>query len=356
MAPSSGGLLLRVWWALGAWPLCSCYAPRPPPAVAPCSDLRLLPCIGRRERKLLTAELQRRWGKHACEALWWLPTCGPGLPLPRIRRRRQCRLFERQRRSWQCQPRRRFSGWPLRGCRIGEALHPGPQPGTPLGGERHARRRQRSPSMDVDASGPGRVYCPVAGCPCGDANRARGWSDNHSMRAHIDAHMAGTLQGEVPLDWLQAQRRQRCTVCGLSVSTRHGMHPTCRPAARAAAAAGVPRSAEDAAVQLPEFDAIQSGNTRTLRHVPAAARALWGRVLARALADVVLHNDSRSWKELLMLPQSVLGPPPRGGRRHHKAAASYTSGGWRAIARTLARPPPDPAACCPQAAVGSTTA
>ena len=195
MAPSSGGLLLRVWWALGAWPLCSCYAPRPPPAVAPCSDLRLLPCIGRRERKLLTAELQRRWGKHDCEALWWLPTCGPGLRLPRMRRRRQCRLFERQRRSWQCQPRRRFSGWPLRGCRIGEALHPGPQPGTPLGGERHARRRQRSPSMDVDASGPGRVYCPVAGCPCGDANRARGWSDNHSMRAHIDAHMAGTGRG-----------------------------------------------------------------------------------------------------------------------------------------------------------------
>ena len=40
--------------------------------------------------------------------------------------------------------------------------------------------------------------------------------------------------GDVPPAWLQAQGRQRCTICGLSVSTRHGIHPTCRPAAREA--------------------------------------------------------------------------------------------------------------------------
>ena len=109
---------------------------------------------------------------------------------------------------------------------------------------------------------------------------------------------------------------------GLSVSCRHGIHPTCRPAARAAAATDAPRtgSVDD----LPTFDAIQAGGVRTLRHVPAAARSLWGRALSHALASVAHHNDERAWREFLMLPQCVLCPPPRGGRRHHKAAAAYT--------------------------------
>ena len=43
----------------------------------------------------------------------------------------------------------------------------------------------------------------------------RGWADATSMRAHIDSHLAGTLQGEVPSEWLRSQRRQRCSVRGL---------------------------------------------------------------------------------------------------------------------------------------------
>ena len=144
-----------------------------------------------------------------------------------------------------------------------------------------------------------------------------------SMRHHIDSHLAGILEGVVPADWMQAHGRTRCHVCGLSVSMRHAVHPTCRPAARdAVEQVSAPRAADDSL--LPNFEDIQNGRTRTLRHVPAAARYLWGKVLVRALASVAHNNDERAWRELLMLPQSVLGTPPRGGRRHRKASAAYT--------------------------------
>ena len=45
---------------------------------------------------------------------------------------------------------------------------------------------------------------------------------------------------------------------------------------------------------LPTFVDIQSGRTRTLRHVPTAARFLWGRALAQALSAAVHHNDAKA--------------------------------------------------------------
>ena len=254
----------------------------------------LLPCIGRKDRRRLTQYLQLAWAPAARQrplqtSVWCLRPIVPRFPCRRPRR-----LFEQQRRTWGqglC-ARQRWSGWPSRACRIGEASHPGPPaPGTPVGGER-PRRRQRSPSMELDPVGPARVYCPVQCCPCSDPARARGWADTHSMRAHIDSHLAGTLQGEVPAEWLRAQRRQRCTVCSLSVSTRHGIHPTCRPAARAAVAANAPRT--DSVEDLPSFADIQAGGVRTLRHVPVAARSLWGRALSHALASIAHHNDDHA--------------------------------------------------------------
>lgn len=179
--------------------------------------------------------------------------------------------------------------------------------------------------MEVDGGAhvAGRVFCPVAGCPCADPLRARGWASATTMHAHIDAHLAGSLQGDVPAAWLQAHSRQRCSVCGLSVSTRHAIHPTCRPQARAAAGAprGVPRAGS---TSLPSVSEIQAGRTPTLRHIPPAARSLWCKVLTKALAAVVRYNDLSSWQDLLALPQCVLNAPPRGGRKHAKAAAAYT--------------------------------
>ena len=213
-----------------------------------------------------------------------------------------------------------------------------PSPGTPLGGERPRRRAVSPPAPDGDvemagdppgdgASG-GRLVCPVPTCPCSDAARHPGWSTAATLRAHIDAHLAGVLAGDVPAEWLAAQRRQRCLVCGLSVATRFGTHPTCRPLARAAAPDPAPAGPLPGAVgaghELPSLAAVQAAATPTLRHVPSAARYLWGQALTRALAKAVHHNDERSWVELFMLPKSVLCAPGRGGRKHQRAAAAFT--------------------------------
>ena len=108
--------------------------------------------------------------------------------------------------------------------------------------------------------------------------------------------------------------RIRCSECGLSVSARFGVHPTCRPAARAAA--GLPRE-PNVGDTLPSFDAILLGRTRTLRHLPGAARYLWTKVLTRALAAVRLGKNCSCYPRRCLM---LLGS----GRKHAKAAAAYT--------------------------------
>lgn len=108
--------------------------------------------------------------------------------------------------------------------------------------------------------------------------------------------------------------RIRCSERGLSVSARFGVHPTCRPAARAAA--GLPRE-PNVGDTLPSFDAILLGRTRTLRHLPGAARYLWTKVLTRALAAVRLGKNCSCYPRRCLM---LLGS----GRKHAKAAAAYT--------------------------------
>ena len=296
--------------------------------------------LGRRARLAMTAALNEAWSAQAfevdgnlCGGLWHTPR-------PAIKWRRCRRLFEAQRRCW-CNRGRRVRhrcGW--LGLRVGEASKPGPgSPGTPIhpaivrAGARQRSTSPRSPRrqppaspMDVDPAPAPRVYCPVAGCPCSDPARTAGWANHITIRSHIDAHLAGSLDGEVPVAWLQAQNRQRCAVCGLSVSVKHGVHPTCRPAARDAAG---PRPGDvpvGAAGQWtpPSLEEIRSARTPTLRHVPAAARPAWSKALTRALAAAGHRNTAEAWRELLMLPRCVLGAPPRSGRKHRKAVAAYT--------------------------------
>ena len=157
-----------------------------------------------------------------------------------------------RRRRYPFLARRRWSGWPLRGTRVGEASHPGPSLtpslGTPLGGERAelmdldglAGARARSPTGDgrpahrrrLESSGSSvRCFCPVPGCGRGDPTRATGWSSHQAMRAHFDDHCSGTLAGAV-----DAHSLDLCQECGLLVNKRYnGVHPRCRPQARLAA-------------------------------------------------------------------------------------------------------------------------
>ena len=51
---------------------------------------------------------------------------------------------------------------------------------------------------------------------------------------------------------------------------------------------------------------------------------LGARPLTRALATAAHFNTEASWRELLMLPQTVLAAPPREGKKHKKALAAYT--------------------------------
>ena len=153
------------------------------------------------------------------------------------------------------------------------------------------------------------------------------------MLQHLNAHLAGTLQGLVPDEWLSRHNKTRCRVCGLCVATSRQVHPTCRPADRTQAAAQNHNSQSATAAgpggtqadELPTLAEVHALKARTLKHVPKASRGLWAQALTRCLAAVVAYNSLAAWTELTMLPKAVLGPPPRGGRRHARASATFTS-------------------------------
>ena len=155
-----------------------------------------LQAIGRRQRRHLTRCLNRAWSQKQ----------GPSLRL---------------------QGGRHWSGWPLRGQRVGEVQHPGPQAMLVDAG---AMERERSPPRGGEQA---RVFCPVDGCPASNPRTARGWGSHAAMRPHLDDHAAGTLQGAIPAAYCAAHSLDHCRVCGLLVAARfNGAHPRCRPAAR----------------------------------------------------------------------------------------------------------------------------
>ena len=246
-----------------------------------------LQAIGRRQRRHLTRCLNRAWSQKQ----------GPSLRL---------------------QGGRHWSGWPLRGQRVGEAQHPGPQAMLVDAG---AMERERSPPRGGEQA---RVFCPVDGCPASNPRTARGWGSHAAMRPHLDDHAAGTLQGAIPAAYCAAHSLDHCRVCGLLVAARfNGAHPRCRPAARDSAA---PAAAAAAAGNGggPDMAALFLADIPVLRHVPKVARASCAQCLARALAAVAHHNSAEAWWDLLMLPKAVLRPAPRGGALRRQQAGQFT--------------------------------
>jgi len=138
-----------------------------------------LQAIGRRQRRHLTRCLNRAWGQKQ----------GP------------LRL----------QNGRRWSGWPLRGQRVGEAQHPGPHAMLVDAG---AMERERSPPRGGEQA---RVFCPVDGCPAANPRAARGWG----------SHAAGPTWTTMPLE--PCRGRSRSLLCSPQLGPLSGMWPSaCR--------------------------------------------------------------------------------------------------------------------------------
>ena len=62
----------------------------------------------------------------------------------------------------------------------------------------------------------GKHYCPVAGCDHAEGGRFPGWQAKHSLKTHVDNHLAGGLRGTPTVDWLRTQGWAVCPGCGLT--------------------------------------------------------------------------------------------------------------------------------------------
>eukprot|EP00660_Eupelagonema_oceanica_P012589 gene12589-11789_t len=170
-----------------------------------------------------------------------------------------------------------------------------------------------------------RVWCPVPGCPCGDARRHRGYASIGAMRAHLNWHCANPGNGRVPHEWLRDHDRVLCPQCGFVITSRMQCCERCWPRRRAEVP-GPCGQVGAAPCALPDLDAVLGDDIPTLKHVPQAARAAWGRALRGALGSVEAEQSVARVTELLMLAKCVLCIPPSGrtGRQHRNRTASFT--------------------------------
>ena len=167
----------------------------------------------------------------------------------------------------------------------------------------------------------GSFFCPVALCPRADT-KGRGWKSFQSLKNHLKEHQ-GRAAGAIPTDFLEFHKLVSCSVCGKFISERYNNQccPSCAPLLRAATN-NIP-SEGPAADTLPSLDEICKTRVRLLKYIPKKVRALWGEILAKAIAKAVHYNTIQAWIELLMLAKCVLLTPPRQGRSNkHSTAAS----------------------------------
>ena len=76
-------------------------------------------------------------------------------------------------------------------------------------------------------------FCPVVGCSR-SRNRGPAWGSKEALRAHLDLHLQGELQGRPEDRFLDEMGLRCCHVCGRTISVRHisGVHPACWPKIR----------------------------------------------------------------------------------------------------------------------------
>ena len=176
----------------------------------------------------------------------------------------------------------------------------------------------------LDVGGPSWIhketlYCPVPSCPKSNTSTS-GWIRMQSLRRHLKEHQ-GRLPGAIPTEFLDYHNLKSCPICGYIIAQSLNSCRKCAPAYRAAANPN--RSDTPATDALPSLDEICTTRVRLFKHVPKRARALWGEVLAKAIANAVYHNMAQAWTELLMLPKCVLLTPPRQGKSNKHTSTAF---------------------------------
>ncbi len=181
------------------------------------------------------------------------------------------------------------------------------------------------PATDLSVPPSSRLYCPVPGCPAGDARLCDGWLSLATLKGHLDAcHCSRPEAGRIPDEWLRDHGRILCPECGLLCSASRQCCRRCWPARRAAA--GGADAVDTTRGDLPELGDVHAADIPTLKHVPQKARVRWARALRVALGRLEAEHTLAAVVELQMLPKCVLCLPPsgRGGRKHRGQVAGYT--------------------------------
>ena len=70
------------------------------------------------------------------------------------------------------------------------------------------------------------------------------------------------------------------------------------------------------------LSSLSNYNRPTVRHIPRSCRALFSRILASTLSNVVTKNDTNSWLLLLYLPLFCLGLPPDSPRSSNSSSSA----------------------------------
>ena len=178
---------------------------------------------------------------------------------------------------------------------------------------------------------PQEFYYPIQGCA-----RSRGqgpaWTSKDALRAHLDMHLLGELQGRPSDEVLQDMGLRFCRVCGKSISQRHtsGIHSSYWPKIRDPVRDSFSLPLNE--TQLPSLSEIFITPIFTKDQLPSElwpmVREEYGRLLAAvnciSRADawdplpvseggrnigVDCPNKQRTrqtWLELLMFPEAVL--------------------------------------------------
>jgi hypothetical protein len=144
--------------------------------------------------------------------------------------------------------------------------------------------------------------CPVPGC-----NERVAFT---RMIHHLERHSAGICPGEVPPTWLTEKRKYICACSKILSETSRNSHQSKCTAA--------PLPQRETNPELPSLEEVFRLQRPTLKHIPAAARQIWARVLQDAIKQAIQQNDVEAYTLLFMLPKCVLPSAKRAGKKAHR--------------------------------------